>query len=109
MAAMQVELQVALEAKKQRLPLVLQLLAGLDESQRPAAVVAAEARRATAAIAAMKAARESERQAAIERRAEAAWQELQRQAQLLKEEWDNERAEELERCAARREVFSFPI
>ena len=60
MAAMQVELQVALEAKKQRLPLVLQLLAGLDESQRPAAVVAAEARRATAAIAAMKAARESE-------------------------------------------------
>ena len=40
----------------------------------------------------------------MERRAEAVWQELQHQAQLLKEEWDNERAEELERRAARREV-----
>ena len=40
MAQLHVELQAALEARKERLPLALQMLAALDESRRPAAVVA---------------------------------------------------------------------
>ena len=98
MAQLHVELQAALEARKERLPLALQMLAALDESRRPAAVVAAEDRKAELAIAAMEAAREAAMQAAVWRRARIAEQLLQRKAQLLKEE----RLKDLERRAVRR-------
>ena len=98
MAQLHVELQAALEARKERLPLALQMLAALDESRRPAAVVAAEDRKAELAIAAMEAAREAAMQAAVWRRARIAEQLLQRKAQLLKEA----RLKDLERRAVRR-------